>query len=105
MKRRNCWEAKQCGREMGGLRSFDLGVCPAAQPSSYDGINGGKYSGRICWAVENTHCHAHLPGGLVEKFKYCLQCDFFREVHETEGVFFVLTAFNRRRDKTVPMRK
>jgi hypothetical protein len=56
MPKKNCWEVKQCGREPGGSKTADMGVCPAAADSSSDGVNGGKNGGRICWALAGTFC-------------------------------------------------
>jgi len=42
MKKPNCWEFKQCGREPGGLLSDELGVCPASTETRLDGVHGGK---------------------------------------------------------------
>jgi len=49
MRLLNCWEVKKCGREFGGIKSQELGVCPASIQSKVDGINHGKNGGRACW--------------------------------------------------------
>ena len=54
MKRQNCWEYMKCGRQPGGDKVVDLGVCPAAEDNSYDGLNRGKNAGRFCWAGAGT---------------------------------------------------
>ena len=33
--KKNCWEYKKCGREVGGAKVKDLGVCPAATNSKF----------------------------------------------------------------------
>ncbi|MEW6110309.1 MAG: two-CW domain-containing protein, partial [Nitrospirota bacterium] len=38
MKRFNCWEFFRCGREIGGAKVSELGVCPAATDNSADGL-------------------------------------------------------------------
>ena len=35
MKKRNCWEVKQCGREPGGTHEKDLGICPERWPGLF----------------------------------------------------------------------
>lgn len=37
-RRQNCWEFKKCGREPGGAKASELGVCPAATDASSDGL-------------------------------------------------------------------
>lgn len=37
----NCWQVKECGREVGGAKADELGVCPGATESRMQGINGG----------------------------------------------------------------
>jgi len=85
---KNCWEAKACGREPGGTRVRELGECPAAKPSGYDGINRGKYAGRYCWMVEGTLCHNEIQGNWAKKIGQCVKCDFFNETREEEGSNF-----------------
>lgn len=84
--RMNCWEVKNCGRERGGAKVAELGVCPAAIETSTDGLNGGKNGGRICWAVTGTFCGGKVQGSFAEKQLSCMTCDFFKQVKEEEGV-------------------
>lgn len=83
--RQNCWEFKQCGREPGGPKAPELGICPAATDVSCDGMNGGKNAGRICWAVAGTFCGGRVQGTFAEKQLSCMTCDFFKVVKEEEG--------------------
>ena len=85
MKRENCWEYMDCGREPGGKRVTLLGVCPAAIHMESDGINHGHAAGRLCWPVEETLC----PGIGEEKVQRCHDCPFFEEVARQEGESFV----------------
>jgi len=84
----NCWEFKKCGREPGGAKVKELGICPAAQESSFNGIFGGKNSGRACWVVAGTFCKGEVQGSFAQKFKNCAKCDFFRKVQEEESPQF-----------------
>ena len=93
MAMQNCWEFKNCGREPGGLKSHELGVCVAAVHAISDGVNGGKNGGRICWAVAGTLCGGKVQGTFAEKKMSCMMCDFYKKVRsETpDGEFVVET--------------
>lgn len=76
----NCWEFKKCGREPGGARVGELGVCLAAEATSLDGIHGGKNGGRACWAVCGTLCGGEVQGTFADKIGSCKVCDFYKLV-------------------------
>jgi hypothetical protein len=82
--RLNCWEVKQCGREIGGQRG-DLGVCPAATETRLHGTNNGVNAGRACWVVAGTLCGDRVNGTFARKYETCEQCDFFKLVKQEEG--------------------
>lgn len=87
----NCWEFMKCGREPGGKKTTELGVCPAAMSNpKADGVNDGKNGGRICWALVGTFCGDKIQGEFAEKQVTCLNCDFFQKVKEEEGAKFYL---------------
>ena len=88
--KQNCWEFKKCGREPGGVKVLDLGVCPATTETSADGLNGGEKGGRICWAVTGTFCGGKVQGTFAQKQISCLACDFFVKVKEEEWRDFLL---------------
>ncbi len=81
----NCWEFMGCERQPGGEKVEQLGTCPAAADSSFNGINFGKNAGRICWAVAGTCCGGKVQGTFAEKRKSCVTCDFYKHVQEEEG--------------------
>ena len=83
-ERMNCWEYKKCGREPGGSRTGEMGVCPAASDDSFHNVNHGKNAGRICWGVPGTLCEGKVSGNFAEKEKSCVKCDFFRCVQQEE---------------------
>jgi hypothetical protein len=91
MERENCWESKNCGRQPEGEQVEDLGVCPAARPSEYDGLHGGTYAGRFCWAVAGTFCGGEVQATFAKKLLSCLDCEFLKEVNKDEGGIFLLT--------------
>ena len=83
----NCWEFKKCGREPGGSKAKELGICQAAEDKTLDGVHGGKNAGRSCWAVCGTLCGGKVQGTYAEKLGNCLQCDFYKVVF-TEAADF-----------------
>ncbi len=87
-KKLNCWEFKQCGRQPGGSRAGELGVCPAATEGKLDGLHGGKNAGRACWLVAGTLCGGTVQGTFALKYGDCESCDFFRAVKEKEWPSF-----------------
>ena len=92
MNSQNCWEFKQCGREHGGARAKELGICSAATTTEADGINGGHNGGRLCWVVAGTLCKGNVQGTFAQKLKNCIECDFYTKVREKEGFRFDMGA-------------
>ncbi len=90
LARKNCWEVMKCGRQPGGKKVGELGVCPASINSESDCFNGGKNAGRYCWAITGTLCHGKVRGTYAEKFGNCLKCKFLNQVSEEEGRYFGL---------------
>ena len=85
MKKPNCWEFMRCGREPGGRRVRELGICPAAECGRHDGCNDGVNGGRYCWRVEGTLCGAEVgPDGE----RPCFFCPFFQSVREQQGAVY-----------------
>jgi hypothetical protein len=91
MRKLNCWEVKKCGRELGGIKAYELGVCPAATEISLDGVHGGINAGRACWVVAGTMCNGNVQGTFAEKYRDCGTCDFYLSVKEEEGENFMPT--------------
>jgi hypothetical protein len=89
MKRENCWEYKRCGREPGGAREGELGVCVAATLSEARGINHGSNGGRACWAIAGTLCGGRVQGTFASKLENCMNCAFYHLVTEEEGSAFM----------------
>jgi hypothetical protein len=81
----NCWEFKRCGREPGGVRASELGVCSASTERSTDGVNGGANGGRACWAIAGTLCGGKVQGTFAVKAVNCLACEFYLTVVREEG--------------------
>lgn len=93
LRKMNCWEFKQCGRELGGSRTGELGVCPAATDRRLDGVHDGKNAGRGCWMVAGTLCGGSLVSGTyAQKIGNCLLCDFYNTVREEERLQYQMAA-------------
>lgn len=90
MKPKNCWEVMKCGREPNG-RNEKLGICPAAKPNDFNGVNNGEFGGRFCWTFAGTFCKGEIQGSVAKKMQNCIECAFFNIVNEEEGKKFLLT--------------
>lgn len=85
----NCWEYMKCGREPGGCKSEELGVCPAAIDPFHHGKNGGRNGGRYCWKVAGTFCGGEVQGTFAMKMITCVECYFFQQVAEEEDASLI----------------
>lgn len=63
----NCWEYKKCGREKGGAKAAELGVCPA-YPNNGD----------CCARVAGTLCGGQVQGTFATKLANCMACEFYK---------------------------
>ncbi|HDZ62852.1 MAG TPA: hypothetical protein ENH40_06895 [Nitrospirae bacterium] len=86
---KNCWEVMKCGREPGGAKVSELGVCLSATDIRADGINHGENAGRSCWAVAGTFCRGKVQGSYAKKFGDCKKCKFYSREIEEEGAKYV----------------
>lgn len=86
----NCWEFKKCGREPGGIKSKELGVCPASLATAVNGVNSGTNGGRICWALTGTLCGGKVQGTFAQKLANCCECEFYKMVRQQEGAGLVV---------------
>lgn len=93
MDKRNCWEVMKCGREPGGEKADELGICPAALAEEIDGVNDGKNGGRICWAVAGTLCDGECQGTFAQKLLHCVNCEFMKQVTQEEGREFKISHY------------
>ena len=81
----NCWEFMKCGRETGGDRAHELGVCPVYHEYSADGLNGGVNGGRLCWIIAKNGC----TDNLMHREDFCFQCEFRYRVTNEEGLLSI----------------
>ncbi len=84
-RKMDCWDFKACGREPGGAKVAEFGVCPAATDTACDGLNDGNNAGRICWAVSGTFCGGAVQGNFAQKELSCMNCDFYKRVQAEQG--------------------
>lgn len=89
--KKNCWEFKQCGREAGGAKADELGICPATTDVRLDGIHEGKNAGRACWVLAGTLCGGQVQGTFANKYKNCEICDFYKTVKREENAKYQLS--------------
>lgn len=62
----NCWEFKKCGREPGGSKAAELGLCPAT-----------KGHGTHCAQIAGTLCGGKVQGSFATKLRNCMACEFY----------------------------
>jgi hypothetical protein len=80
----NCWEFKKCGRQPGGQKAAELGICPATVHQELDGAHGGKNAGRSCWVVAGSLCGGKIQGTYAQKLTNCWRCEFMNLVKKEE---------------------
>lgn len=84
MGKANCWEHKKCGRQPGGHKAAELGICPVTTYSELNGAHGGKNAGRACWAIAGSLCGGKIQGTYAQKLHNCWRCDFMNAVKREE---------------------
>jgi hypothetical protein len=108
MGKMNCWEHKKCGRQPGGHKAAELGICPATVSQDLDGAHGGKAAGRACWAVVGSLCGGKIQGTYAQKLHNCWRCDFMNAVKREEeptplGFSHTRLGMERAKEKQLPM--
>ena len=89
MKKTNCWQFWQCGREPGGKYTKNYGTCPAASEADADGLNGGTNGGRICWVIAENDSRVRMDCSDLHKQCSCLECEFRYSVMSEEELINV----------------
>ena len=84
MKKENCWEFKKCGRQPGGHRAEELGICPVTTDQRLAGAHDGANAGRACWVVAGSLCGGKVQGAYAQKLNNCWRCDFMNKVKQEE---------------------
>ena len=62
-----CWEFKKCGREKGGPKEKEMGICPAWPDHGFS-----------CAGVTGTFCGGQVQETFAKKIGNCAKCDFFK---------------------------
>lgn len=86
MSKVNCWDFKKCGREPGGEKTTELGVCPATTLTEANGFLDGVNGGKACVYITGTFCSGVLQGTHKEKEKECAKCDFYKLLKKEHGI-------------------
>ncbi len=89
MRKINCWEFKQCGRQPGGNKEKELGTCSAALETKFNKINGGVNGGRYCWNVNDSLCEFQIHGTFDQRQDVCSNCEFKKLVVVEEASNFI----------------
>jgi hypothetical protein len=82
--KQNCWEHKKCGRQPGGARAKELGICPVTAHEELHGAHGGMNAGRACWVIAGSLCGGKIQGTFAQKLHSCWRCDFYNMVKQEE---------------------
>ncbi len=81
----NCWEHKKCGRQPGGHKAQELGICPVTTYRELSGAHSGTNAGRACWAIAGSLCGGKIQGTYAQKLHNCWRCDFMNLVKKEEA--------------------
>lgn len=84
MGKLNCWEHKKCGRQPGGPKAQELGICPVTTYADLNGAHDGRNAGRACWAIAGSLCGGKIQGTYAQKLNNCWRCDFMNLVKKEE---------------------
>jgi len=74
-----------CGRQPGGHKAQELGICPVTVYTDLDGVHGGANAGRACWAIAGSLCGGKIQGTYAQKLNNCWRCDFMNVVKKEEA--------------------
>jgi len=103
MSKQNCWEHLNCGREPGGSKIKELGICPASTDASADGFLGGKNAGRACVYIVGTFCGGKTQGNHEQKRAHCERCEFYQHLRREHGAEMTVLQFGKYcREKSTP---
>ena len=89
MRKINCWEFKQCGRQPGGHNEKEFGTCATALKMKFNKINRGVNGGRFCWHVTDSFCEFDTHGSFAKDSNTCKNCEFRKLVEQEEDSNFI----------------
>lgn len=93
----NCWDFSGCGRQPGGAKVKELGVCPASVDQTAHGFLGGMNAGRGCAYVVGTFCGGKVQGDHEQKREHCDKCEFYQKLREEHGASLSVLQFGKYR--------
>lgn len=73
-----CWEFKKCGREHGGARVAELGVCPVANFIKLANSVHGQSAVRACWAAKAPKPGTEDDIESSDRISNCVNCEYYR---------------------------
>jgi hypothetical protein len=88
----NCWEFKKCGREAGGAKAKELGVCPAYPDH-----------GHSCATLVGTFCGGKVQGSFAQKLPSCIKCEFYLSPNYDRKQQEAPTAVTAAQRKQIPL--
>ena len=68
----------KCGREPGGEKVAELGICRAAAEEFFNGINYGENGGRMCFVIAGSFSQGETQGIFAKKYASCEDCNFYK---------------------------
>ncbi len=74
-----CWEIKRCGREVGGARVDEYGVCPVSRMMSDHNGDVEEADVVLCWRETNTLCGVVYGGAGAVKMMHCSDCEYYKQ--------------------------
>ena len=86
--KKNCWEFMKCEWQSADPNIDEMEVCPSVVDNRFNGLHGGKNAGRACWMIAGTLCGGKVQGTHAQKYKSCIQCEFYNLVKRQEGLGF-----------------
>jgi hypothetical protein len=79
-----------CGREAGGRKAGELGICPVSLRSQPEGVSRAAGRGQPCWAFPGNACDHRSDGQPGQDSLACRQCERMQQVCDREGRYFAL---------------
>ena len=76
--------SEKCGREPGGAKANEPGVCPVAVESRVNGTNSGQKRRPFLLGDSGPLCGGKVQVTFAAKLGNCMQCDFYKIVIKEE---------------------
>ncbi len=89
MPEQRCWEFKKCGRQPGGSKAGELGVCPAAAEALTTGSHPERQGCLACWAITGKFSGEGVQGS-PERLGDCIRCDYLKQNESKDGLYDII---------------